>query len=851
MDVLIKWEDGTENVVSTEDLLLTDGSKHFQKNKKVKMNYSGITYFGTILATEYDDDNDNSVDSPDTPNSDVQSNGSDEIPLIELQSKNNSDQLKSPSRQLMKRKATKKKYTQSTNESDESIYTADDSDKDPDFVVYDCAAKKCQKSAVNKCDALLCKEMVCDKHDLCRHHSKLLSLVTKGSEKNKKTTKKRKRSPKNTQTSITETDADRDNNPRSCEHPNCSSEIFSSCNCLKILLCFEHFEADNNCRFHEDVNPEVLFPVEGSPREVPLRRVKRINTYKLAKEQKNKGQCYVRPKTMNVMPPKMLGPRCKGETCSNRGKKCTLFNDEQRSNIMKDFYSMGSLQLQREYLTRYIKTEDTKQKTTNKDIPTRTKSNYYFLPLNGEELPVCKSFFINTLATSDKTIRTTLQKKGSTGTIEKERRGGRYAKQVEQDLALIDGITDHINKFSRVESHYCRKTSTREYLHENLNLMKMYVMYQADTTGNPMKGGYTLYRKVFKSMNLSFHRPKKDQCSLCMSYKNGDEECKQKLKSEYESHITRKEKVRQMKEESKKKAQETNSKVGCAVFDLQQVFSLPITKESAVFYKRRLSVYNFTVYDIASSDCDCYLWHEAISKRGSSEIATCVYSSIKKFEMQNKTVIHLYCDGCAGQNKNSILPTMMLHCINNSSTLEEIRLTFFEPYHGQSEGDSAHSAIGTAVKGAGDIFIPSQLVSIIRLARRKHPYNVKEMTSDDFLAFKELSIKLRVLSIRECDDSEDTVDWTKMAELRVVKSKPDTIQFKSDLNSETYNSISLKRQNRSENPLAREVPKLNKGANKLPKLKYRDLCSLCVGDKSVIRSEDHRQFYKSLPHDEV
>ncbi|CAH1105739.1 unnamed protein product [Psylliodes chrysocephalus] len=106
---------------------------------------------------------------------------------------------------------------------------------------------------------------------------------------------------------------------------------------------------------------------------------------------------------------------------------------------------------------------------------------------------------------------------------------------------------------------------------------------------------------------------------------------------------------------------------------------------------------------------------------------------------------------------------MMLYCINNSTTLDEIRISFFEPHHGQSEGDSAHSAIGYAVKGAGDIFIPSQLTSIIRLARRKHPYNVEGMNPEKFLAFKELSKNLRILTIRKCDNSSDTVDWTKCA----------------------------------------------------------------------------------------
>lgn len=149
----------------------------------------------------------------------------------------------------------------------------------------------------------------------------------------------------------------------------------------------------------------------------------------------------------------------------------------------------------------------------------------------------------------------------------------------------------------------------------------------------------------------------------------------------------------------------------------------------------------------------------------------------KKIWVPTKKVIQLYSDGCAGQNKNSILPTTMLYFVNNSRTIEQIRLTFFEPHHRQSEGDSAHSAIGPAIKSAGDIFIPSQLVTVIRLARRKHPYSVWEMTSKDFLAFKELSTQLRVLKIRECDNSDESIDWTKITELLLSKSKPDTIQF--------------------------------------------------------------------------
>lgn len=99
-----------------------------------------------------------------------------------------------------------------------------------------------------------------------------------------------------------------------------------------------------------------------------------------------------------------------------------------------------------------------------------------------------------------------------------------------------------------------------------------------------------------------------------------------------------------------------------------------------------------------------YLWHcRTMTKKG-----------IKS--------VYLFSDGCPGQNKNTIMPTMMLYMINHSSNIQEISLRFFESFHGQSEGDSAHSAINSALKRAGDLFVPSQLSTIIKMARPKQGY---------------------------------------------------------------------------------------------------------------------------------
>lgn len=50
----------------------------------------------------------------------------------------------------------------------------------------------------------------------------------------------------------------------------------------------------------------------------------------------------------------------------------------------------------------------------------------------------------------------------------------------------------------------------------------------------------------------------------------------------------------------------------------------------------------------------------------------------------------------------------MLLYLFETTSIEAVTLRYFEPNHGQSEGDSAHSAIGyMQLKRLCDLFVPS------------------------------------------------------------------------------------------------------------------------------------------------
>lgn len=330
-----------------------------------------------------------------------------------------------------------------------------------------------------------------------------------------------------------------------------------------------------------------------------------------------------------------------------------------------------------------------------------------------------------------------------------------------------------------------------------------------------------------------------------MAYRTGNSEDQSKLQEKYYNHIEQKKLFRRKRKECKELAKQSPDSIQCATFDLQQVISLPITNESALFYKRRLSAYNFTIYDMTSRACTCFTWHEAQSKRGSSEISTALNIHLKDSDDRGLKHVYLFADGCSGQNRNSIVASALMYTINNATNLEEITLQFSVPNHGQNEGDSAHSAIGYALKNAGDVFVPSQLVPIYRLSRRSQPYDVVVLSHTDFLNFKKLSTDLRLLSVRS-DDEGLPINWTEMTAFHVRKTDTTTLYFKTDHRQTSCRSLSLKRQRSSF--LNDELSLLNDAPQKIAKEKYDDLISLTAGNAPVIRLPEHADFYRSLPH---
>ncbi len=125
----------------------------------------------------------------------------------------------------------------------------------------------------------------------------------------------------------------------------------------------------------------------------------------------------------------------------------------------------------------------------------------------------------------------------------------------------------------------------------------------------------------------------------------------EELQTEYDHHQN---KVISLETKEADKLQSQNdSTFITSAFDLQKVLSIPSGDASMFYYKRKLSMYNFTVFDMGHNVGHCYMWYETLGGRGANEICTCVYNYISKLTTQSAAKNFVfYSDNCGGQNRN-------------------------------------------------------------------------------------------------------------------------------------------------------------------------------------------------------
>jgi len=362
------------------------------------------------------------------------------------------------------------------------------------------------------------------------------------------------------------------------------------------------------------------------------------------------------------------------------------------------------------------------------------------------------------------------------------------------------------------------------YLEAGLTVSKVYEMYKKHADSEKARCvSMKVFRQIFQELNLGFFHPRKDQCDICQGQKQG-------LIAEpmYDQHIENKEQARHYKAFDKEQASKTGGSVRVFTMDLQQLLLCPKSFSSAVYYKRKLCVHNFTFYDTVSKDGSCYLWHEGEGGLDSDEFASIVIHFLRSLPDNVQSVV-LWSDGCTYQNRNAVLSSAILRFVQSREKplLCEIHQKYLTKGHTQMEVDSMHAAIETASKNI-EVFTPQEWETIIKAARPKQPYHITTVDHTFWLNFPSL-----VSSIRPGKIVGDPL----VTDLKHIVYTASGI-FYSLTHGTPVRPLPVRRQvQMRDSTCAKYKHKLP-----LPSAKITDLKDLC---KSII-PQQHRNFYESL-----
>lgn len=365
-----------------------------------------------------------------------------------------------------------------------------------------------------------------------------------------------------------------------------------------------------------------------------------------------------------IIKAKNLGPPC---TDKCRMKCIDKFNNDVRKTIFDLYWGLGTHTRQRDFITKYIKIIEKKQITISiASQSRRKKSRKYYLPINNLEIQVCQKMFLQTLAISDKVVDNVCKRLITSPVLNKDMRGKHSNRPLSIKEDVKNAIRKHINSFPIVDSHYVSENTAKKYLESGLCISKMYRLYlkwildEPLTNSNNSVINATLrqYTDIFNTeFNLSFFKPKKDQCDVCKVYKLACPEEKLKQKDLYDEHLLNKSSARKLKNEDKRRAL-ADPTFCVAVFDLQKVLTAPQCEVSSFYYKRKYATYNFTIFDIGKRQGYCYMWTESDAKRGSNEIATCLLKFMTLMKDSGIKAFSFYSDNCGGQNRNRFIYSM-------------------------------------------------------------------------------------------------------------------------------------------------------------------------------------------------
>lgn len=425
---------------------------------------------------------------------------------------------------------------------------------------------------------------------------------------------------------------------------------------------------------------------------------------------------------------------------TNSSFMCTQITDEDRKNIFDNFWKNHKTWHEKKaYIKGLVATRDIKRRrkeVTGKHF--KSEGHDLFLPTGtGQKVKVCRFFFLNTIDLGRDTFMRWVKRDKRSSSPSVSENGEETATVIKDKVQINKAkkVREWLDLLPKVPSHYCRASTTKKYVESTFrSYLHMYDVYKKWCTVNELVPvGRVQFTGILKKDKIAIHHPRKDQCDTCCGFKVGTVG-----NEEYTNHIKRKDDARVAKRAAKESA---NSEKLVITMDLQSVLLCPKTEASAMYYKQKLQVHNFTIYELNKGDVHLYVWHEANGGVSSNEFTSCIIHYLSTAISETYKHVVLISDGCNYQNRNKILASALSDLAKTKSII--IEQLILEKGHTMMEADSVHATLEQYFKPP--INAPSDYIARMRLARPKQPYNVNVVDFNFFLKYEDLATNLSSL----------------------------------------------------------------------------------------------------------
>lgn len=447
---------------------------------------------------------------------------------------------------------------------------------------------------------------------------------------------------------------------------------------------------------------------------------------------------------------------------------------------------------------------------------------FFFLRVSGQRRRVCKKMFVSTLGIGDWCALNWA--KGGYTQADTE---GQTHSNARRSGAGHEFIRSFLQDLPKVPPRYCRSTTSKQYLEpvfqSMVDLHAVYCRAAAEKNVTPLSR--QVFADDFKRLNLGIYHTKKDQCNICCAFKAGN-----LPDEEWQHHLLQKEEAQTEKLSDQSKA---SNKIMVLCMDLQALLSCPKLKASnnTLYYKTKLEVHNFTVYNMLTHSATCYVWHEGEGSLSASEFASCIVDYLSAHTEPDTFI--LWSDGCGCQNRNAVLSNALL--LFSMKKNKVVIQKYLEKGHTQMECDSVHNVIERRLRDQ-DVYLPAEYVNLMKRARVKpHPYEVKYIDHTFFQDFTKLRLcKSLCLEVRPGDQA--------VHDIRAIRyNNNGTIDFKINHSDDWRPHPGHQLQNSTSD--YHTVTPLYSDRLKIKELKFKHLQDL----KEVIPKDFH-SFYDNLLH---